>query len=620
MASDFHSPAPDTLPAAQPNAQPAPRRARLAGLTVADGLMALIICAAALLRLGDLGGPLLSPAEATAALANWQFWSAAPLTMPVVSPAYFAFTHLVMALGGSGDAAARLVPAVFGLLTVMLPWLWRGRARPAAWLVAGLFLAVSPLLVAVSRTAGGDAIALFALLLLAVTGLNRRQTTDNAARRWAVVAGAAVGLGLTSSPLFYSGLVALLVAALAARRMRKVTPAFPAADVAPTFQSTSGAEERRLERLRYSGIAAAVTFLLVSTSMLLYPTGVGAALRLLPAWLGQFGLPAAGTGQAAALFSPLPALLRYEPAIFVLGLPAALLMWRAERRPGLFLVSWLGLAVVVALLQAAVLSNVAAITLPAYLLIGSGAAALWPDSGTERRDGRRLGWGTALAVIGLGALVLAAVARFTRLDLFTGEDARLIALALLAFVLAALAVLVAMAWDSPAARRGAFAGAAVLLLLWQWGMAWQLSRGGVNDPRELWVETGVDDDARVLVDLLTSASLQMANSDRDLTVFSQVDSPVLGWYLRTFPGYEAGPTLPINTQADVVIAPAAVEPALPSDYFGADFGLVQREFPGTGPTTVTDRLRWWLFRESSAPLDVERVVVWIRSDLLAAGE
>ena len=643
MASDFHSPTPDTLPAAQPNAQPAAWRARLAGLTVADGLMALIVGAAAVLRLGDLGGPLLSPSEATAALANWQFWSAAPLTMPVASPAYFAFTHLVMALGGSSDAAARLVPAIFGLLTVALPWLWRGgarrgRARPVVWLVTGLFMAVSPLLVAVSRTAGGDAIALFALLLLAVAGLHRRQATDTAARRWAIVAGAALGLGLTSSPLFYSGLVALLIAALAARRKRNVAQAVALApgaeernqdrlhhnaDVAQAIELASGAEERNQDGLRYSAIAAAVTFLLVSTSLLLYPAGVGAALRLLPAWLGQFGLPAAETGQAEALVSPLLALLRYEPAIIVLGLPAALLVWRAERRHGLFLALWLGLAALVALLQASVLSNIAAITLPAYLLIGGGAAALWPDipwRDAARRDGRRISWGTAMAVIGLGALVLAAVARFTRLGLFNGEDARLIALALLAFVLAALAVLVARASDSPAARRGAFAGMPALLLFWQWGVAWQLSRAGANDPRERWVVTGVDDDARVLVDLLTGASLQMANSDRDLIVFSQVDSPVLRWYLRAFPGFAAGPALPINTAADVVITPAEIEPALPNDYFGADFGLLQREIPGTGPATLTDRLRWWLFRESSAPLEVERVVVWIRSDLLQGEE
>ena len=130
------SPRPAAPPAADrpSNSAGAPvGRARAwASFTIADGLMLLIGGLAAWLRLGDLAGLPLSPAEATAALANRQFWSAAPLDVPVSSPAYFAFTHLVMSLGGSSDTAARLVPAVFGVLTVLLVWAWRGRAGPLA--------------------------------------------------------------------------------------------------------------------------------------------------------------------------------------------------------------------------------------------------------------------------------------------------------------------------------------------------------------------------------------------------------------------------------------------------------------------------------------------------------
>ena len=90
----------------QPAATAAPprTRSRLAAFTVADGLMLLIGGLAAWLRFGDLARLPLSPAEAAAALANWQFWSAAPLEMPVTSQAYFAFTHLVMSLGADGEA------------------------------------------------------------------------------------------------------------------------------------------------------------------------------------------------------------------------------------------------------------------------------------------------------------------------------------------------------------------------------------------------------------------------------------------------------------------------------------------------------------------------------------
>lgn len=627
------------------------RRSPAAAFTVADGLMLLIGGVAMWLRFGELARLPLSAAEALAALANWQFWSAAPLETPVSSPAYFAFTHLVMGLGGDGDAAARLVPAVFGLLTVLVVWLWRGRVRPLVWLAAELFLAVSPLLVAVSRTAGGDAIALFALLLLVValsqwhmasgtwqvargraTGvavvngsvdqLVSRPVDQSLAvrddslhaptselatrhsslvtRNWAIAAGAALGLGLASSPLFYTGLVALVAAWLVSRTGRRE-------------ESPIVADENPGGPAHYAAaaIAAGVTLAIVATSLLLYPAGLGAALRLFPAWLAQFALPES----VAAALSPLLALLRYEPAVFFLGLPAAVWTLMGGGRAGRTLAIWGGFILAVVLLQSSAMVNTAALLLPAYLLVGLLAAALGEQRDPAPVAGRRTGWFTAVAILGLGALMLAAAGRFARLNLLVGENSTLIALAVLAFVLAGAAVVLAMAWESPAARRGAFVGVALLLIFWQWGSAWQLSRLGANDPRERWVVSGTDNDLPVMAGVLGDLSRQLANSERDLSIFSQVESPVLDWYLRGYTGYQSGPAIPVNATADVIIAPADTEPALPNDYFGADFGLEQREIPNVTPSTVADALKWWLFRESTAATENQRVVLWVRTDL-----
>ncbi len=578
-------------------------RSRPAAFTVADGLMLLIGGLAAWLRLGDLAGLPLSPAEATAALANRQFWSAGPLDVAGSSPAYFAFTPLVMSLGASSDTVARLVPAVFGVLTVLLVWVWRGRGRPVAQLAAGLFLAVSPLLVAVSRTAGGDAIALFALLALALAANGLLEGR----RRWAIAAGLALGLGLTSSPLFYTGLVALIITALGTRSFRR--------SPAEALPLSAGQEGSRRESWRTTGVAAGVAFVVVATSLLLYPAGLGAALRLFPTWLAQFGLPSS----AAATLSPLLALLRYEPAVVVLGLPAVAAAARGPGRFGRAAALWFGLALLLTLLQPGVMVNAAAVLLPAYLLVGLSAAAVVNRGGPAPVAGRRTAWFTAAAILGLGALVLAAGGRFARLNLLAGENSTLIALAVLAFILAGAAVVLAMAWESPAARRGAFLGLAVLLLFWQWGAAWQLSRVGANDPRERWVTEGSTNDVEVMINLLGDVSRQVKNSNRDLIIFSQVESPVLRWYLGDFVGFQSGPALPLNTSADVVIAPADSDPTLPADFFGADFGLTQGDPLSTGPGTVSDVLKWWLFRESTAVPLTQRVVVWVRSDL-ANGE
>lgn len=548
---------------------------------------------AAWLRFGDLARLPLSAAEATAALANWQFWSAAPLDVTVSSPAYFAFTHLVMSLGASGDVAARLVPAVFGLLTVLLVWLLRGRVRPVAWLTAGLFLAVSPLLVAVSRTAGGDAIALFALLLIVVAWVN-------GGRRSALLIGVGRGLGLASAPLFYTGLVGLVIAGLAGGEERDKD------------------EERNLDRLRYRlrymGVVAGVTFGVVATSMLLFPAGLGAALRIFPTWLGQFALPAS----AGAAVSPLLALLRYDPAVYVLGVPAAVWAVQARNPLGRRLAVWFVVILALIILQAGTMVNVTAAILPACLLIGLPAAEIAGQFDPAPVIGRHTTLYTAAAILGLGALLLVATGRLTRLNLLSGENAMLIALSMVAFVLAGAAVLLAMAWESPAARRGLLAGAVGLLLFWHWGTAWQLSRLGANDPRERWVQTGTDDDVTLLIPLLQDISRQLVNSPRDLTIAAQVESPVLRWYLRDFAGFEYGPALPINTSADVIITPIDAEPSLSNDYFGADFGLERREVPNVGPVMVSDALKWWLFRESTAATDDRRIVLWVRSDLARA--
>lgn len=564
------------------------RRARqlLAGVTVADGLMVLIGLVAAVARFSALGAQPLSPAEAEAALASWQFARGATVVAPVASPAYFSLTSLVMAIGATGDAAARLAPALIGTLTVLVPWLWRGRANPAVWLAAAAFLAASPLAMSLSRTAGGDALALFALLLLAVAVLRLDEGP-----RWAALAGAALGLGLATTALFYTGLIAFI----------------------PAWWVFGGNDGRT--SWRTLAAAAGLTFAVVATGSLFFPSGLGAAAQIVPAWLGQFGLPA--TGGALAVLAPILTLLRYEPALLFLSLPAAVWVLARADNPGKPYALWLTLLLPILLLQSVAFHNAAAALVPGYLLIGLLAGDLMAD--WTNSASRKTTWLVAGGLILLGMTLLVSVGRFTRLGLWSGAQASLIGLAVLAFVLAGIAVILALAWDNAAARRGAFLGVAALLLYWQWGAAWQLSNAGANDPRERWVVAGTDDDVPVLTDLLRGVSLQTSNSNRDLEIFSTVESPVLRWYLRDFGGFRDGPALPLETQAAVIITPADAEPQATSDYFGADFGLVQRDLPGDpGRPTTADVLRWWLFQESFMPVEQQRVVVWLRSDLAAA--
>lgn len=566
-------------------------RAWAAGITIADGLMVAIGAIAAVARFANLGGPLLSPGEAASALASWQFATTETMAASVASPAYFALTSLLVAVFGGSDLIVRFIPALAGTITALLPWLLRGRVRPFAYITAALFLAVSPLNVAISRTAGGDALALLAVLLLTLATLRWWQ---QGSRFWAAAAGVAAGLGLTSSPLFFSGLVSLVVAGwLVVRRS--------------DWLVVSGNRQHWLA----AALAGTATCVLLGASFLLYPAGLGAAFRLFPDWLREFGLP--WTAQGGATLSPVLAALRYEPALLILGLTAVAWLAFQRDRAGAALSLWFAGVWVLCVFQPAFLANAALLTLPGYLLVGALAGNLAEGNA---QPSPRLTLGTAAGLILLGMLLLVSMARFTRLGLWSGSQSSILALATLAFVLAGVAIVIAIAWDNPPARLGAFLGLVALLVYFQWGTGWQLSHFGSNDPRERWVVEGTDDDVYTLVDFLQSTSRQLAKSDDDLTVFSTIDTPVLRWYLRDFGTAQFGPALPVGATPPVVITPADAEPRLAEDYLGTDFTYAVRRTESPAQLTLTDVLRWWLFRESFAPLSVDRLVTWVRSDLL----
>lgn len=568
-------------------------RDRLARWTIADGLFLVVGLLGGVLRFASLGGQPLSSAEAQAALGSWQLWHTTPHSAAILSPAYFSLTNLLLPVLGDSDAVMRLIPAVFGLGTVLLPWLLIRRWSAAGALAAGLLLAVSPQCVSVSRTAGGASIALFALLLLVVSGVRLAE----GGRRFAVLLGAALGLGLTSSPLFYGGLATLAAAWWWVARQE--SPLLPRlSDHRQTILLTAG-----------------VTLFALSTSFLFYPAGLGASLRLMTDWLGQFGLPLAGDVTAQELLSPLLALLRYELLLVVLGLPA--LLWAGQSRDAAAesLIIWLSGLLVLVLFQPGVTSNALLFLLPGYLLIGLAIGRL---SAQPRDEAYRwLVWSVAGGLALLGSMLLVSTARFARLATATADQRLYLALALSAAFAAGLLVLMAFLWNRTAALSGSLIGLGVLLLYLQWGTAWQLGHQGANDPRQLWIVEGTDDELPLMIDIIGRISRQAVNSEFDLDIFSQVDTPALRWYLRDFNRAQFGQTLPIGAANAVVITPIGTEPHLASDYFGADFGLRRWEVEPPAPPTWIERLRWWFFNESTAPVNEERVVMWVRADLAA---
>jgi hypothetical protein len=579
--------------------------------TIAHALLGLILLAAGLMRLVSLGKLPLSPAEAEAALAVWQFWQAGEMTVTPASPAYFLLTLLITPVLGFSDATVRLIPALAGLGLVALPWLLRRQIGTVAVLTGSLLLAVSPLATITARTAGGEALALLALLLLVIGLLRYREAEETS---WLYLAGFGLALGLTSASLFYTGLLALAFAAALARL------------VEPQPDNNQQDNKKNLRLSALISVPFFLAFLGLGTGFLLYLPGLGQSAQLLAAWLGQFNL----SGSLEALFLPLIALMRYELPLIVLGLAAMLwLIWH-DRPLASYATYWLMGLLVLLLLQRGELSNVPVLLLPGYLLVSTLVGSVVSDqysvfSKQYLVDGRFLTLVSGSMFL-LGLIVVVQVARFTRAVAVNPEDLLHLWIAVLAMAFALATFFYFYGLEGKTAVQGSLIALIALFLLFQWGTAWWLSHEAANDPRERWVTQATQPNTPQLAELIGDISYQIDRSPSGIRIYSMVDNPALQWYLREFDALTIGsPVLP-ETPYPLVISPADMEPAFRSDYFGADFLLL---YDGTEAAIISDLplltgLRWWLFRDGPAipatlpdrPGLVERVTLWVQSDLL----
>lgn len=565
------------------------------GLTVAGGLLLLVGVLAAILRLANLDAVPLSPGEAEEALSVWRYWqpdNGGPSF--AYSPAYFTLTSLLMLAFGDGDAVMRLVPTLFGVALVLLPWLWRRHLGVTGALAAGLLLAVSPVATITARTAGGTAIALAAVLLLLIAWT---RYLDEGRRGWLVAAFAALALGLSSAPLFLSGLTTAGVAWLVQAR---IGPQL-------SLRTSSNGWRLRRDHLLGAAVAGAAIFLGLATTLFLNPGGLGAAGGVVGAWFGRFGLPTS----LLTWLSPVLAFGRYELAVLLPGTVAVFwASWQGKPLP-VFLVYWFTAGLLLALVQPGVVENALLLTLPGALLVG----CLVDDLFT--RPAGQSWAAVALVVLVLGGVAVVNFARYLRL----APHSTAVGFGLLAAVavgLLAVAINFVRTWNRAAALQGTLAGALVLLALYGWGTARWLSQEGANDPRERWVTVGTDEEVRVLRQTIIETSWQTVGAPQSAEILAAVEHPVLRWYLRDFRNVQMGAMTPPEARTLMMITPASeAEPPAGSDYIGSDFGLLQNSTArpeASQGTTLAEALRWWLFHESPETIQGQRIILWVRGD------
>lgn len=254
---------------------------------------AVLVVGASILRFGNLTLTPLSPAEAENGWGAWLFWQPATASrLPEVSSAaWMSLTVLVSQLFGYSDAIMRLIPVLAGIGAIVAVSRFRPLTGRWGGIISGLMLTLSPLYVSVSRTADGNSLAILALIMSASFWLQFRQTEDTRSVVW--LAGW-LGFGLTTAPVFYSG---VLTFSLAWLLEAKVGPKLDLGGFWPEG-----------ELLRKGGITFIAVFALSSTLFLLNPAGIGTAANIVETWLAAFG----GYARIAEIGEPIFVLMRYE--------------------------------------------------------------------------------------------------------------------------------------------------------------------------------------------------------------------------------------------------------------------------------------------------------------------
>lgn len=571
----------------------------LTRITVEQILYGAVALVAAIIRLTGLSNIPLSPAEATEALSVYEFWQPGAAAVVSGSPAYFSLSSLLTQVLGFSDGAMRLVPALFGIALPLLPWFLRHRLGSAGALITSFMLAFSPVQSLLARTAGGQSIALFSGLLLFIAWL-RYQESENP--RWFITAVAALALGLSSSPIFYSSLISLLLVWLVVRVVGPALFTDEEGEPRPLFRPSQ-------ELLRRSLIIGAAVFAGAATLFLWNLPGLNGVARSLGDWLGLF----LASSDLNTWLGPILALARYETILLLVAGPGVVwAVWHGRPFPTL-LVYWLTSSLLLMLIQRGYVENLAVLTLPGYLLAGRFVGDI-----TRSRAGWYR-WVLAGLVMVFGMLFYFNIVRYSRVagsvnNLAVPSSYIFLLIAALLFVL----IVFFYIWNNSVsdAKQGMVYGLAAILFFFTWGTTWNLTQFYANDTRERLIGSASDDELPMLAETIREVSHQTGNGENALEILMTVDSPALRWYLRDFRNLVVDAALPRTISSEALITPMQNTPSLETGYVGADFGYFR---PNTEQfLNAPGALQWWFFHQSPVTINEERAIFWLRADL--AGE
>jgi len=571
-------------------------------VTLESLILVLLLAGGVGLRVARLSWPPLAPSEAAAALdaarSTLDASALDPSSGPAQDPAYASGTALLFTAFGSSDELARALPAGAGIALLALPYVLRRRIGAAPTVLATLLLGLSPTLVMIARTAGGDALAVaglsfcFALLM----------RDDLAGRTRSAWMAALLALALACGP---SGLIGLLGLALGFVIHRVL---FRTADVA-WVELRSLPWSARCELTIFVALLA-----VLSTAFGTRLDGIAGLAASLGAWIQgwmHFG--------DLALGAALAGLVVYEPLLLAGGAYAAAAL-RSRTKVNPSLVVWtLGAFVVMVVYPGRSVSELAWCIVPLALLAGQALEDVVER--TVRAQHKPILFalvGLLLLLVVFAYLQLSAYARGIGLGVAFDPSLGLgLAIGALALGLV-IAVLFGLGWSWELPANAVGAVAVVLLLAEMVSAGWSLNYSVLAAAaRELWRPQAATGETRLLLETVRGISLGQTGSEVALPLrLEDAAGPVLAWTLRSFPLDVTQGALASDQPKAILRKVDGQDRPLAADYVGQTFSISeQKAWTGILPSGL---LHWLVLREGSTL--PEQWLLLVRADVAGFGE
>ena len=569
---------------------------RPAGLTVEIALYVLVGLLAAVVRLWGLDAWPLRAGEAMSALGAWNLSHGMPVGVGDYSPLLVTGNMLLFGLFRASDAAARVWPAIFGVLLALTPALLRHRLGRAGALIASLLLALSPTLMFISRALDGRIVAVTAGFVLAAAIVRLIDTGDRGNLFLATVA---LAVGLLSGPLFYTILVILIAGALILWLLRKPLEL----DLGAARAGRAWNDLRRDTALwtRLGSLFAALLMLL-GTGFFFNLDGFGAGADLFPAWLCWFAWGLESLSPAVTLWS----LALYETLLLVFGIAGLVVGWK-RRDAFSFLLGWWAMIGLVFSLAAGGWqpADLVLLAVPLAVLAGKLLGELVESAFREPLvDGEWIILGLSVVLAIFGYITFGQYSRSGRQI----EIIMSVVIAPLIFIAVVGVIVVWIGWRR--VLRGAGLALAMLLIAVMVSTAWGSSHNADPARRDLLSMDRTEIGVRDLVSTMERYSVQQLRHSASAPVLVVGDELTgLKWDLRHFREVAYVDLFDEVGQYKIVLSPFDVEPPLGELYSGQD--IVVRS--SWRPTNLKGKTlaRWLLLREPPQQGTRESVILWI---------